>query len=345
MLPELNDPISIVTRRDIHESSDFFEYVRVIDSEPPAGRDRIDVAILDMNHSWPNLGHDSLVHAVLEAAEPLRDALVASDAKVRVLSYDVRRTLRVPQSPNGRFQLYIGTGGPGHLDPRQNDGVKESSQGIVESAAWEAPLFRLYDDIAAHDSAALIGVCHSFGLMCRWSGAARVELRAEKSSGIPENVLSQSGASHPWFSQFASRLEDGRHFRVVDNRLFDLIACNSSAGSILARENETGDCVTMVEFARTADGMPRILGVNHHPEIVDREHIVTVLEEKRAHGEVPESWYRERVVTLRDLFSQYERDSRLTSEYTLLGPLRFHLGRLIEERTTQLARTKAFANQ
>jgi hypothetical protein len=318
-------------RRDIHQFYDFFEYVRVSDSVPPAADDLIDVAILDMNHSWPNMGHDSLVHAVLESAEPLRDALVSSATKVRVLSYDVRRTLQVPQSPNGRFRLYLGTGGPGHLDPRQNDGVKEESQGIFESAAWEAPLFRLYDDIAAHDSAALLGVCHSFGLMCRWSGAARVELRAEKSNGMPENVLAPAAAAHPWFAKFAERLRDGRHFRVVDNRLFDLIAEHSSA-NVIAREDETSDGVTMVEFARAADGMPRILGVNHHPEIVDREHITAVLEEKRERGEVSEEWYQERVVTLRDLFSQYERDSRLTSEYTLLGPLRHHLARLVAER-------------
>lgn len=331
----MNESTSLMTRRDIHESSDFFEYVRVGDSEPPAHRDRIDVAILDMNHSWPNVGHDSLVHAVLEAAEPLCDTLTASGSKVRVLSYDVRRTLKVPQSPNGRFQLYLGTGGPGHLDPRENDGVSESSQGIVENPAWEAPLFRLYDDIAAHDSAMLLGVCHSFGLMCRWSGAARVELRAEKSSGMPENVLTQTAAAHPWFSQFANLLEDGRHFRVVDNRLFDLIANHSSDPNILAREEESGDGVTMIEFARSADGMPRILGVNHHPEIVDREHIMAVLEEKRAHGEVTDAWYRERVETLRDLFVRFEKESRWTSEYTLLGPLRIQLTKLVRERTSE----------
>jgi hypothetical protein len=321
-----------MTRRDIHEASDFFEYVRVTDSDTPADPDRIDVAILDMNHSWPNMGHDSLVHVVLESAETLRETLVAAGTKVRVLSYDVRRNLQIPQSPNGRFQLYLGTGGPGHLDPRQNDGIREESQGIIESPNWEGPLFRLYDDIAAHDSAALIGVCHSFGLMCRWSGAARVELRTEKSSGMPENVLSSEAAAHPWFGQFASRLRDGRHFRVVDNRLFDLIAEGSSSVSVIAREQENSDGVTMIEFARTSDGMPRILGVNHHPEIVDREHIATVLEEKRAHGEVSESWYRERAVTMRDLFGQFERESRLTSEYTLLGPLRHHLTRIVTER-------------
>ena len=41
----------------------FFEYVRADDGVPPAERDRVDVAILDMNHSWPNVGHDSLVRA------------------------------------------------------------------------------------------------------------------------------------------------------------------------------------------------------------------------------------------------------------------------------------------
>jgi hypothetical protein len=319
-------------RRDIHQPYDFFEYVRVTGSEPPPDPDRIDVAILDMNHSWPNLGHDSLVHTVLESAKPLREPLVAAGAKVRVLSYDVRRTLRIPQSPNGRFQLYLGTGGPGHLDPRRNDGLNEESQGIVESSAWEKPLFRLYDDIAAHDSAALLGVCHSFGLMCRWSGAARVVLRAEKSSGMPENVLTPGGASHPWFSQFAGRLTDGRHFRVVDNRLFDLVANQSSSANVIAREEENSDGVTMVEFARSAEGLPRILGVNHHPEIVDSVHITTVLEEKHARGEVSEDWYRERVVTMRDLFNRFESDSRLTSEYTLLGPIRHHLTRIVSER-------------
>jgi hypothetical protein len=249
-----------------------------------------------------------------------------------VLSYDVRRTLKLPQSPNGRFQLYVGTGGPGHLDPRENDGIKDSSQGIVESTTWEAPLFKLYDDIAAHDTAMLLGVCHSFGLMCRWSGAARVELREEKSSGMPENVLTESGASHPWFSKFARLLDDRRHFRVVDNRLFDLVAERAKVGTIIARENETTDGVTMIELARGSDGTPRILGVNHHPEIIDREHIMTVLEEKHAHGEVSDAWYRERAITLRDLFVRFEKESRLTSEYTLLGPLRMQLGKLIHDR-------------
>jgi hypothetical protein len=323
--------------RDIHQPYNFFEYVRVEDAPPAPARDRLDVAVLDMNHAWPNVGHDSLVHAVLETAEELRGALVAAGTKVRVISFDVRRALQIPAAPNGQFRLYVGTGGPGHLDPRRNDGVSEFSQGIAESEAWEAPLFRLFEAILRSPDAALIGVCHTFGLMCRWAGTARAVLREEKSSGMPVNVLTGDGVTHPWFGAFAERLPDGRHFRVVDNRLFDLVLERGADVDVIAREAETTDVLTMVEFARDPGGtMPRVLGVNHHPEIIDREHIMRVLDEKRAHGEVSEQWYRERAVTMRDLFQgEQERQSRLTSEFTLLAPLRFHLRRLVEERTAR----------
>jgi hypothetical protein len=321
-------------RHDIHLPHDFFEYVRVGDSVPPAANDRVDVALLDMNHFWPNVGHDSLVHAVLEIAQSFADELRASGAKVRLLSYDVRRRNALPESPNGRFQLYIGTGGPGHLDPRLNDGAAEWSQGVKEDASWEAPLFRLFDDILAHRSAAMLAICHSFGLLCRWSGVARPELREEKSSGMPLNRLSREALKHPWFEQFARELPDRQHFRVVDNRLFDLMLESPGKSQPIAFENESNNALTMIELARDESGsMPRFLGVNHHPEIIDREHIMQVLDEKRAHGEVTDKWYRERAVTMRDLFrGENERQSRLTSHYTLLAPLRFHIGRLIREK-------------
>src|SRR5947209_19047342 len=128
----------------------FFEYVRVEDSIPAPERDRIDVAILDMNHSWPNVGHDSIVRAIREAAEWYQ----TSGVVVRAVSFDIRGGTRIPTAD--RFRLFIGTGGPGHLDPRLNDGVAEWSQGIVENPAWEAPLFRLFDDIAADGTTALM---------------------------------------------------------------------------------------------------------------------------------------------------------------------------------------------
>lgn len=322
---------SRMQRRDIHQDQEFFEYVRLQDSAPAGRRDRIDVAILDMNHSWPNVGHDSLVHAVLEAAESLQEPLREAGLKVRALSFDVRRKLMLPDHPNGRYQLYIGTGGPGHLDPRENDGVREFSQGIAETDAWEAPLFKLFDNILAHPTAALIGICHSFGLMCRWSGAAHPRLREVKSEGMPFNSLTAAANSHPWFAQFAGELPDGKRFRVVDNRLFDL-AFDGGSATPIAFENDASDAVTTCEFARLGE-MPRVYGVNHHPEIIDREHVMAVVEEKWRHGEVSRKWYEERLHTLEnEMTGDNVRQSRLTSRYTLLEPLRFHLERLLRER-------------
>lgn len=312
---------------DIHEPHPFFEYARVNGSVPAPRADRIDVALLDMNHLWPNLGHDSLVHIVLDAAEALRDEL-GGGVKVRVLSFDVRYRNQVPEP--GRFRIHIGTGGPGHLDPRLNDGAAEWSQGVDETGEWEAPLFRLFDAILADESAAMIAVCHSFGLVCRWSGIAKPVLRTEKSSGLRINRLSREAVKHPWFEQFARELPDHQHFHVVDNRLFDLILEDERRAMPLAFEAAGRSALTMVELARDPSGaMPRFLAYNHHPEIVDREHVLHVLDEKRAHGEVDQQWYDERVKTMQELFGEKERLSRMTSHYTLFEPLRFHLRQML----------------
>ena len=325
--------------RAIHETYDYFDYVRVEDSLPPADPDVIEVALLDLNHSWPNLGHDSLAHAVLEIAQALRNELEEAGLRIRVLSFDVRRKHVMPELPGGRFKIYVGTGGPGHLDPRLNDGIHEWSQGISESADWEAGLFRLFESIVASPDASLFAVCHSFGLLCRWSGIARVELRAEKSSGMPTNVLTDAAVAHPWFSEFSSDLPDGRHFRVLDNRLFDLIIDRPNGYLPIALEESGSGGLTMVELARDRDGvMPRVLGVNFHPEIIDRDHILTVLDEKRMQGEVTETWYAERATTMRDMFhGEAEQQSQLTSWYSLLGPLRHQIERAVRERAGVVA--------
>src|SRR5678815_4645490 len=109
-----------------------YDYARILGAgDVPAADPRtIDVAILDMNHGWPNLGHDSLVQVVKDAACDLANALTTSGLRLRVLSYEVRRRHMIPEGPGGRFAVYIGTGGPGHIDPRHNDGSEAGAQGI-----------------------------------------------------------------------------------------------------------------------------------------------------------------------------------------------------------------------
>jgi len=331
------------------------QYVRVEHAAdvPAADPRTLDVAVLDMNHGWPNLGHDSLVHAVQDAACDVLPALEAGGLSVRVLSFDVRRGGVVPEPPP-RYALYVGTGGPGHLDPHLNDGVSPGSQGLVEDPSWEEPVFRLFDAILRSPSAALLSVCHSFGVMCRWSGVADAVLRPTskggKSAGIMENVLTLEGQRHPWFSRLAEELPEHRRLRVVDHRLFDLLpgagSSREPARGFLPIGYETlgpggppGDALTMMEFARDERGvMPRVFGVNHHPEIVDRGRQRLILEQKREKGEVSEEWYRERADTLSTSYPDENRDRRLhvTSDYTLLAPLRYFLARQIRLRAEAL---------
>lgn len=330
-----------------------FQYVRVEHPEevPPPEAHVVDVAILDMNHGWPNLGHDSLVHAVLDATCDMLPELSDLGLVVRALSFDVRRAGGVPEAPGARFQLYLGTGGPGHIDPRQNDGVSEGSQGIREDASWETPLFRLFDEVQESESASLLGVCHSFGVLCRWSGIAKPVLRGPekggKSTGILENQLTSEAVRHPWFRRFADELPPSRRLRVVENRLFDLIPESPRwpAGAIaigyetLGVGGPMGDALTMLELSRDEAGvMPRIFAVNHHPEIVDRFRQRMILKQKHERGEVSDAWFQERDLILTQAYPDERTDQRIhvTSDYTLLGPLGFQLRKMVRRRAEEL---------
>jgi hypothetical protein len=327
-----------------------FRFARVErrDELPPADPHVIDLAFLDMHHGWPNLGHEALVYVIQNAVCDLREHLARAGLSVRVISYDVRRGQSLPESPGGRHAIYVGTGGPGHLDPHCNDG-REGSQGIVENPAWEAPLFELFDAIRDDSRASLFAVCHSFGVMCRWLGVADAVLRGPekggKSTGIRRNVLSEEGRRHPWFSRFARGLRDGEHFPILDNRLYDLIPNGESARgvSVLAvdcdDDGAPGEAVTMVEVADDpASIIPRILGVNHHPEIVNRQRQLVLLERKRARGGVNEEWFAERWAALTQQVDSDgdDRILHLTSSYTLMGPLRAALYREVRLRGESL---------
>src|SRR5687767_145564 len=164
-----------------------FEYVRVEreDQRPPDDPSAVDVGVLDMNHGWPNIGHDAIVMGIQTMACEIREELLAAGLRVRAVSYDVRRggVIPRPPAPGDDGGVFVGTGGPGHLDPRRNDGVSEGSQTIAENPAWEAPLFAWFDAVRAHPRAALLGICHTFGVMCRWLRIAEPVLRGPEKGG------------------------------------------------------------------------------------------------------------------------------------------------------------------
>ena len=258
----------------------------------------------------------------------------------------------IPEPPGGRFSLYLGTGGPGHIDPYANDGVSESSQGIREDPSWQAPLYRLFDRIVDDESAALLAVCHTFGVMCHWSGLARPVLRGPekggKSTGVLENVLDAGGVRAPLVPPLrrgARRRRPAAHPRQPPLRpdpapraAADRRHCRS-AGRRSASAARPGDAITMMEFARDAGGaMPRVFGVNHHPEIVDRARQLLILRQKLERGEVNAQWVNERREALTSGYPDEDSEHRLrlTSDYTLLKPLSFHLQRQMRLRTESL---------
>ena len=321
------------------------------DAIPPEDPMTISLALLDMHHGWPNLGHDAIVYGIQNIVCDLTPALRRAGMRVEIVSYDVRRGHRIPAPPGGRHALYVGTGGPGHLDPARNDGVAPGAQGIREDPAWEPPLFALFDAIRNDEDAALLGVCHTFGVMCRWLGAADPVLRAPerggKSSGIVRNLLTDAARAHPWFGRLERELSDDGCLMVLDNRLYDLTAREPLPPGVTALSFDVnalggvGGALTAVEVARDREGrMPRILGVNHHPEIVNRPHQLTILRKRVERGAVRPEWVDERARTLTETIpdSRGEQLLQLTSSYLFLGPLRFHLYRQIRVRAGALGR-------
>ncbi|MBV8147861.1 MAG: hypothetical protein JO092_02075 [Candidatus Eremiobacteraeota bacterium] len=305
-----------------------------------------------MNHAWHNAGHDSIVTLVEGLASDLAPDLSRAGVALRLISFDVRNRMVLPAAPQGTA-LFIGTGGPGHLNPRFNrrDAVDEGE--IHESGDWEEPLFALFDAIDENDRAMLYGVCHSFGLLCRWSGAANPVLRATEkggpSIGIVENVLTPQALEHPWFARLASHLPDGRHMPVVDSRHYDLVPRRAKfrrgitpiAFEADPSHGEPGCALTMCEFARKPNGVPRIFAANHHPEIPNAAVLAALLERKLAQGEVTPQWYagRAQLVTRLQRSDHSEPARLLAAGYSFGFLVRDGLRELIEDRRKRRGRT------
>lgn len=323
---------------------------------PPPAAGTVDVAVLDMHHGWPNLGHDAIVHSLRHIVCDLNDALTEAGLRVRVVSYDVRRAGGVPRVDEETGALCVGTGGPGHLDPRRNDGVDPGSQGIAEDPSWEPEVFGLFDALRAHPDGVLLGICHTFGVMCRWLGVADVVMRGPekggKSAGVVENALTDESAAHPWFQHLRAQTEPSHRVTALDSRLYDLVPTAPLPADLHALAYETmgvggpvGPALTMLEVAQEpGDGMPRIMGVNHHPEIVNRPRQLALLRRRHARGDIDDQWYEERRHTLLEtLDGQHgEQQLALTSSFSLHGPLRYHLLRRLRRLAETLGRPWPF---
>ena len=88
----------------------------------------------------------------------------------------------------------------------------------------------------------------------------------------------------------------------------------------------------MFEFARLQGGtVPRVWGVNHHPEIGDVGLQRERLERLRENRGVSGAWYRERLAALDawNASAATEQDLQRTTRWTFEKPLRIHLERAL----------------
>jgi hypothetical protein len=291
-----------------------------------------------MNCGYANLGHDAIVAIVRDAAQEHEGELNAAGRRIRVFSYAVRDRLMVPDHAAGRHRLYLGTGGPGHLDPRRNV-TERGTQEIAEDPAWEPQLWALFDAIAADPEAALYGVCHTFGLVCRWSGIAQPVLRGPEKggpmNGIGTNLLTPQALDHPWFARMAA-CGTGHAVPVLDSRHYDLLPNGAMrpGATPIAFECEAGETVpgaalTMLEIAREPDGTPRFFAVNSHPEISDARRVGDLLERMLASGKIDRTLYDRRSAILPVL-----RDDR-SAERLCAGRVMF--SDLVRDRVARIA--------
>lgn len=323
-------------------STERFEVTRIErpQDRPPAEASAIDVAVLDMNHGYPNVGHDAIVALLRDFADEFDSDLRQSGRRLRVLSFPVRDKLAVPDHRRAPLGLYVGTGGPGHLDPRRN-AREYGTQEILEDPSWEPRLWKFFDAVEADENAALFGVCHTFGLLCRWRDVAKPVLRGPEKGGamrgVGTNVLTPEALAHPWFRQLAQSTPGNPLVPVLDSRYYDLIPNGKGVPSGVVpiayewagRDEERGDALTMIEFARRADGTPRFFAVNSHPEIGSPERVAALLERMLRAGTITAEIYRERAELLPVLRDNCNQERLAVARIVFSDLIRDTLRRLI----------------
>ena len=218
------------------------------------------IAVLDLNDGVPNLGLGSIVDLV-ESVQPIGNGDVrrpTSDIQpFSVELYDVRQKREIPGIDH---DVYISTGGPG--SPYDGEG-----------SAWEADYFTWLDRLHAHNLRAgangsskkhALFICHSFELMVRHFGLAKVTKRRSPAFGIFPVHPTEAGKEDPVIGAADDPFyaADFRNWQVVEGdypRFAELDA------TLLAREKVRSH-VPLDRAIMSIRVGETILGVQFHPE-------------------------------------------------------------------------------
>lgn len=157
---------------------------------------KIKLAILDMYDNHPNEGM-RCIKTFAQQSEKFIDWEV----------FDVRGKEEVP---NGKFDIYISSGGPG--SPFDGEGK-----------AWEAKFFKLLDQVWAHNQNGnhrkkyFFGICHSFQLMSRHFDLGNICRRKSTAFGVFPIFKTEVAKQDKFFKVLPDP------FYVIDSRDWQLI--------------------------------------------------------------------------------------------------------------------------
>lgn len=154
---------------------------------------KIRIAILDLYEGQPNQGMRCLRELIRQYGD-------AHQWEVHLDEFEVRLKNQVPDLS---YDLYISSGGPG--SPLES-----------EHSEWENNYFRWLHEVEQQPKHVLF-ICHSFQLVCRHYGIARVTSRKSTAFGVFPIHMQPDGKQEPVFAG----LQDP--FFAVDSRNYQVI--------------------------------------------------------------------------------------------------------------------------
>ncbi|GAB5552711.1 MAG: hypothetical protein Sapg2KO_23020 [Saprospiraceae bacterium] len=204
-------------------------------------KEKVKVAILDMNNQVPNKGLACIVEIVKNFQEEI-------DFKV----FDVRAKKEIPDTS---FDIYISSGGPGSP---------------LEEGPWRKPYLDLIQQLwdfnlrSTEQKKYVFFICYSFQVVCDYFDLGSVEPRKSMSFGILPMHKTKIGLSDPLFEGLSDPYYamDSRSWQLIQP---DLKVFNEHGASILSLEKIR----THVEFERAIMAVrfsDEFVGTQFHPE-------------------------------------------------------------------------------
>ncbi|PQJ78541.1 type 1 glutamine amidotransferase [Polaribacter porphyrae] len=253
-------------------------------------KEKVKVAILDMNNNEPNQG-----------LRCIREIVTTFDSEVNFVVFDVRAKGEIPDTS---YDIYISSGGPGSP---------------LEEGIWRKPYLELMQNLWNHNKNSeekkhVFFICYSFQVICDYFKLGEIKLRKSTSFGIlpihktkegKVDVLLE-GLNDPFYAV------DSRDWQLVQPRLK---VFKEKGASILSLEKirthiELERAIMAVRFSS------EFVGTQFHPEAepVSMEAFFKLEENKKV---VIESFGEEKYNQMMD---RMDDDDKLVRTYHTILP-------------------------